>query len=64
MAARKKVETQNDAAKACFTKAQLLESRKYRNRKDVVNALLEDDRTYTMDEADTLINKFMKGKVK
>lgn len=62
--AKKTTEGQDDVTKTCFTKTQLLASKKYRGRKDVVNALLEDNRTYTMDEADAVINKFMKGRVK
>lgn len=64
LARKKTTEVQDDVKKARFTKAQLLESRKYRSKKDVVNALLKDNRTYTIDEADALINKFMKGRVK
>ena len=45
-----------------YTKEQILISKKYENRRDVLGALLEDKK-YTFEEVDSLINKFMKGKV-
>ena len=47
-----------------FTKEQLLSSKKYHNRVDLLNVLLEDDVKYTHKEVEQLIDKFMKGKVK
>jgi hypothetical protein len=47
-----------------FSKVQLSESLRYKDRKDVVNILLKDDVTYSFDEVDCLINEFMRGKVK
>ncbi|MFR0018661.1 MAG: hypothetical protein ACLRU3_01770 [Paraclostridium sp.] len=46
-----------------FTKSQIVNSKKYRIRKDLVNALLDEDKLYSFDEVDKLINKFMKSKV-
>ncbi len=46
-----------------FTKAQIISSKKYRDRKDLVNVLLKDDESYSFNEVDGLIQKFMKGKV-
>ncbi len=46
-----------------FTKENILKSKKYHNRKDLLNVLLED-KEYTFSEVDALIDKFMKGKVK
>ena len=34
------------------------------NRRDLIGALLEDDKQYTLAEVDTAIDNFMKGKVK
>lgn len=48
---------------AVYTKDQLAASKKYANRRDLIRALLEDGKTYTLDEVDSLINTFMKGKV-
>lgn len=46
-----------------FAKSQLLKSTKYQNRRDLVNALLDDNKKYTIEEVDTLIDEFMKGQV-
>lgn len=51
-------------SRAGFTRQQLLSSARYRNRRDLVSALLEDGRKYTLKEADQVIDRFMKGKVK
>jgi hypothetical protein len=46
-----------------FTKNQLVESRQYQNQKDVLNAVLDKDRSYTLKEVNALVKKYMKGKV-
>lgn len=51
------------AVGATYTKEQLLASTKYANRRDLISALLENGKTYTLDKVDALIDKFMKGKV-
>lgn len=57
--------TANEAkTAAAYTKEQLAASRRYANRRDLISALLEDGKTYTLAEADALIDTFMKGKVK
>jgi len=56
--------TTEQAAAATFSVAQLAASKRYANRKDLISALLDKGKTYTLDEVDTLIDKFMKGKVK
>ena len=47
-----------------FTKQQILEAKKYANRKDLVGALLEEGKTYSLSEVDAAISDFMKRKVK
>lgn len=47
-----------------FTKEQILASAKYRNRRDLVDALLDGNTSYTTKTVDELINRFMKGQVK
>lgn len=54
----------NETPAAVFSKQQLVESRKYANRRDLLKALLTDGKTYTIAEVDAAIEKFMKGKVK
>ena len=46
-----------------FTKVQLRASKRYAEKQDLINALLEDDKTYTIDEVDALIEKYLKGTV-
>ena len=43
-----------------FTKEQAYESKKYRDKKDLVNALLEDGKSYTIKEIDGLIDRYFK----
>lgn len=47
-----------------YSKEQLVRSQRYANRRDLLGALLKDGKSYTFDEADDLLNKYMKGKVK
>ncbi len=47
-----------------FSKEQILASNKYANRRDILGAILSDDDTYTFEKVDSLLDKFMKGKVK
>lgn len=47
-----------------FTKEQIVASRKYSENSDIVKALLEDDKKYTLEEVDSIIEKFKKGKEK
>ncbi len=54
----------NNEAAATFTKAQLLASKRYANRQDILNALLDNGKTYTTEQVDALIEKYMKGQVK
>lgn len=46
-----------------YTKEQLASAKRYRGKKDLINALLESRQTYTMAEADETLEQFMKGKV-
>lgn len=47
-----------------FTKEQILASKKYSNRRDVLGAILTDKKEYTLEQVESLLEKFMKGKVK
>ncbi len=47
-----------------FSKDQLLESERFRGRKDMLDALLTEGGKYTISEAEQMIEKYMKGKVK
>ena len=47
-----------------FTKASLVNCRRFHNERDLVSALLKDDVEYTVSEVDGMIAEYMKGKVK
>lgn len=47
-----------------FSKEQIVASDKYRNQRDLVDALLEKDKKYTIATVDNLIEKYKKGQVK
>lgn len=52
------------AEAARFTKRQLAESAALRDKRDLVNALLDENKTYTMEEAKRLLHSFLERKVK
>lgn len=47
-----------------YSKEQLLKSKKYSNRKDLLGVLLDDKKEYSFAEVDAEIDKFMKRGVK
>ena len=47
-----------------FTKEQILNSHWYSHRRDVLTALLEDDKAYSHGDINRLLQEFLKGKVK
>lgn len=47
-----------------FSKEQMLKSEKYKDERDLINALLKEDNKYSLSDVDKLIDDFMKGKVK
>lgn len=61
MAGRKKVE--KEGYEITFTKEQLLSSERYKDKRDLLNALLNPDSIYSISKVDELIGEFMKGKV-
>lgn len=61
MATKKETVVQEEAK---FYKADLLTAKRYENKKDLVEAVIPGNFHGTVDDADSLIEKFMKGKVK
>lgn len=62
MATKKKVEeAEPKKAVASFTKAQIYNSKRFREEKDLIMAILENDKSYTIEEVDCLIKEY-KGK--
>ena len=56
-------EVKEKVEKITFSKAKILRFERYKNRVDLLNVLLDDKKPYTTDEVDSLVEKFMKGKV-
>lgn len=46
-----------------FSKEQILASGKYVNRRDLVDALLDEEKSYTFETVDDMIEKYKKGRV-
>lgn len=70
MAAAKKQENSAEEAekvqiaKTQFSKEQIVASARYGNCRDLVDALLDDEKKYTFEMVDKLIEKYKKGQVK
>lgn len=52
-----------ETAVSKYSKEQIIESKKFKSRVDVLNVILDENKTYTIAEVENEINKFMKGKV-
>lgn len=61
MAAKK--EPVVEKAAATFTKEQLYNSKRYADRKDVLMVVLDENKEYTLDEVNELIENFLNRKV-
>jgi hypothetical protein len=62
MAKNKTDEIKQETVQA-YSKEQILASKKYKNRRDILGVLLGNDKEYTFEKVDSLLEKFMKGKV-
>ena len=63
-AADSSAKVQATAESVQYSKEQLLCAEKYNNQRDLVNALLNEKESYTIETVDKKIEEFMKGKVK
>lgn len=61
LAVTKKVLVQQEKE---YEKVQLMEAMEFQGERDVLDALLDDNRKYTLKSVREKINSFMKGKVK
>ena len=55
--------SKNEIAENVYTKEQILQSEKYKNRVDLLGAILSDTKQYTLNQVENEIEKFMKRKV-
>lgn len=56
MAAKK---SKDEASDEAFSREQILQSKKFANRRDILNVLLEDDKTYSIEDVENLIKEFL-----
>jgi len=55
-------ETENIEIK--FSKEQLVKSKMFNGQQDLLNTILDEDKQYTLDEVASMVEKYLKGKVK
>ena len=58
---KKENETKKEDVK--FTKEQILKSKKFKNRVDLIRVILQDNESYRLEEVQKEIDKFMKRRV-
>ncbi len=46
-----------------YFKKEILKSEKYKRRKDLVEAILEDDLAYTLKEVDIILDRYLGGRI-
>lgn len=65
MAKKTKTTTKKAAEKSVvkYTKEMLISSKRFEDKKDILNAILLENESYSIDEVNEKIKKFMKGKV-
>ena len=64
MSNTKKKSTAKAVKGSKFTKEALVNSKRFRNERDIVSALLEDGVEYTISEVEEMITEYLKGEVK
>lgn len=60
----KEIKGVKEVEETVFDKHQLVSSKKFMNDKDILSALLEDNKNYSDNEANEILENFKKGKVK
>lgn len=55
---------QQKKAEPEFGKEQILASERYKEKRDLVDALLDEERKYTLETVDRMIETYQKGQVK
>lgn len=60
----KKENVENKSEETKFVKSQIVSSDKYKNRADLLNVLLEDDKEYTLSEIEKKLEDFLSREVK
>lgn len=60
----KKGNVENKSEETKFVKSQIISSDKYKNRADLLNVLLEDDKEYTLSEIEKKLEDFLSREVR
>lgn len=58
------IETKVEKIECSYSKEQLVKAERFKDRKDLLNAILSDDKQYTIEDVEQLMDDFLKGKVK
>ncbi len=58
------IENKSEKTESMFSKKQLLASERFKGRRDIINAVLSDNKKYTVSAVEQAVEKYMKGKVK
>lgn len=54
---------ENNVTEEKYTKNQIVKSKTFINNKDLLNAILKDDKSYSKQEINKIIENYKKGKV-
>ncbi|MDO4327004.1 MAG: hypothetical protein Q4E24_13390 [bacterium] len=60
----KKMDEDTAAKRQKYSKQQLLEASKYREKRDLLQVLLIKGQRYSFEDAEKLVSEYMKGQVK
>lgn len=52
-----------EVAVSTYSKEQIIGSKKFKSRVDVLKVILDENKAYTIADVENELNKFMKGKV-
>lgn len=63
MSEKKVVEQDKGQKVSRFTKEQILSSKRYRDNRDLLQAVLEDSGAFTLEEVEKKIESYRKGRV-
>lgn len=55
---------ENDITESEYTKNQIINSKTFKDNKDLLNAVLKENKSYTKKEINEIIENYKKGKVK
>lgn len=58
------IEKTKEKTEQKFIKSQIVISEKYKNRADILNVMLEEEKEYSFSEVDKIIEKFLNKEVK